>query len=246
RQLQSESRTFTGLPGNTYTLNYTYNLADQLKSVNYLVMTGAAPGAPSVRGHVGSTGAPPYTVSGVVTDGQSQPVSGVTVSLSGGQTGQTTTATNGSYSFSGLPTGNYTFTPSKSGYVFDPSSINYPDLQKNKTDANFTALPAQQTVFNKNVNYAYNNMGALSGVGTNLIGSDPNATTNVLKTVTFRGSGAIKNLNYGNGRRLQMGYNANRQQPTSMKVDLVSNPNDKIIDYTYEYYDANGKNNNRI
>src|SRR5262249_46757360 len=147
RQLQSESRTFTGLPGNTYTLNYTYNLADQLKSVNYLVMTGAAPGAPSVRGHVGSTGAPPYTVSGVVTDGQSQPVSGVTVSLSGGQTGQTTTATNGSYSFSGLPTGNYTFTPSKSGYVFDPSSINYPDLQKNKTDANFTALPAQQTVF---------------------------------------------------------------------------------------------------
>jgi len=43
-----------------------------------------------------------------------------------------------------------------------------------------------------------------------------------------------------------MGYNANRQQPISMKVDRVSNPSDKILDYAYEYYDQNGKNNNRI
>jgi RHS repeat-associated protein len=43
-----------------------------------------------------------------------------------------------------------------------------------------------------------------------------------------------------------MGYNANRQQPVSMKVDRASNPSDKIIDYAYQYYDANGKNNNRI
>jgi RHS repeat-associated protein len=62
----------------------------------------------------------------------------------------------------------------------------------------------------------------------------------------FRASGALSGLNYGNGRRLVMGYNANRQQPVSMKVDRASNPSDKIIDYAYQYYDANGKNNNRI
>ncbi|MFN8005041.1 MAG: hypothetical protein U0X75_28965 [Acidobacteriota bacterium] len=31
-----------------------------------------------------------------------------------------------------------------------------------------------------------------------------------------------------------------------MKVDRVSNASDKVIDYQYEYYDANGNNNNRI
>jgi RHS repeat-associated protein len=182
----------------------------------------------------------------VVTDSQGQPVSGVTVTLEGTQSGQQTTGGSGTYSFSGLAAGSYTLTPSKAGYVFNPSSITYPNLQANKTDANFTAMPSQQTVFNKNVNYAYNGVGALGGVGTNLIGSDPNATTNVLNTVSFRGTGALKSLNYGNGRRLQMGYYAQRQQPASMKVDRVNNANDKIIDYAYEYYDAHGKNNNRI
>jgi hypothetical protein len=45
---------------------------------------------------------------------------------------------------------------------------------------------------------------------------------------------------------MAMGYDPNRQQPTSMKVDRVVNPADKIIDYVYEYYDPNGKNNGRI
>ena len=43
-----------------------------------------------------------------------------------------------------------------------------------------------------------------------------------------------------------MGYNANRQQPITMKVG--PNGTGSIIDYTYEYYDSTsgGKNNNRI
>ena len=43
-----------------------------------------------------------------------------------------------------------------------------------------------------------------------------------------------------------MGYNDNRNQPTSMVVDRSNNPSDKVVDYAYQYYDANGKNNNRI
>ncbi len=42
-----------------------------------------------------------------------------------------------------------------------------------------------------------------------------------------------------------MGYDANRQQPTSMVVDRT-NGTDKIIDYAYQYYDQNGNNNGRI
>ena len=244
RQLQSEARTFTGLTGTSYSLSYSYNQGDQVKSVNYHGTTGYAPGAPLTYGHFGFTGAPPYTLSGVVTNAQGQAVAGATVTLSGAASGTTTTNGGGQFSFGNLQGGTYTLTPTLAGYVFNPSSITYNDLQKSWTNANFTALPPLQTTFDKNVNYTYNTVGALSGVGTNLIGTDPNNTTNVINGLQFKAFGAIRQLNYGNGLQLTMGYNANRQQPITMKVG--PNGTGNIIDYTYEYYDASGNNNNRI
>jgi len=248
RQLQSETRTFTGLAGNSYTLGYTYNQADQVRSANYLVtILATGGGAFEQNDNAGNNGGRNLSISGTVTDSQSQPVSGVVVSLSGGSSGQVTTGSNGQYSFTGLATGGtYTVTPSHGNYVFTPSSRTYQNIGSSKSDANFTALPNTQTAFNKTINYAYNSVGALGGVGTNLIGTDASNTTNVLNTVAFRASGALRSLNYGNGRRLTMGYNDNRSQPTSMKVDRASNTADKIIDFQYEYYDTNGNNNNRI
>ena len=244
---RSENRTFNGLPGNNYTLNYAYNQADQVKSANYHATGGFTAGSPFTQTDSGQGGAESYTISGTVTDAQSQPVSGATVILSGSQSVHIGTNGSGQYSFTGLtPGGNYTVTPSGSGLVFDPSSRTYNNLQSNKTSANFTALPAFVTFLNKNVNYAYNSVGALTGVGTNLIGANPNATTNVLNTVAFRASGALSSLIYGNGRQLTMGYNDQRSQPISMKVDRIGNPADKVLDYEYQYYDAQGKNNNRL
>ena len=86
RQLQSEARTFTALTGETYTLNYSYGLADQVRQVSL---------------------------------------------------------------------------------------------------ANWS----------KTINYAYNYTGALTGVGTNLTGTDPNTSTNVLNTVSYRAFGGVKSLN---------------------------------------------------
>ncbi len=77
-----------------------------------------------------------------------------------------------------------------------------------------------------------------------MLGTDPNNTTNVLNTTSFRATGAIKQLNYGNGLQLTMTYNANRQQPLTMKVG--PNGAGTIVNYAYDYYDANGYNNNRI
>jgi hypothetical protein len=51
----------------------------------------------------------------------------------------------------------------------------------------------------------------------------------VLNTTSFRAHGAIKQLSYGNGLQLSMGYNANRQQPISMKMGRVGNSADKFI-----------------
>ncbi|MBK9316880.1 MAG: hypothetical protein IPM55_21940 [Acidobacteria bacterium] len=188
---------------------------------------------------------------------------GVTMTLTGGFGGQTTTSGNGNYSFNNVTGGyTYTVTPSKSGWSFNPTNRLYPNLSQNQYFADFTATPnptptptptpsptpsptPPPATWTKNVNYDYNSVGALSGVGTNITGADPNATTNVLNTTTFRASGAIKSVNYGNGRRLTMGYNANRQQPVSMKVDRTDG-SDTIIDYAYDYYDAGGHNNGRI
>lgn len=61
-----------------------------------------------------------YAISGRVTDANNNPINGVVISSSAGRT--TTTDSNGNYTFSDLPAGSYTLTPSKSGYVFSPAS----------------------------------------------------------------------------------------------------------------------------
>ncbi len=66
----------------------------------------------------------------------------------------------------------------------------------------------------KNVNYAYKTSGALDGVGTNLIGSDPNATTNVASGFDYRAFAALQSVTYGNNRKLTAGYNQHRSQMT--------------------------------
>ena len=59
----------------------------------------------------------PSTVSGTVTDAASTPVAGATVSIDGPSFSQTTTAGDGTYSFTGLAVGDYTLTVSASGFV---------------------------------------------------------------------------------------------------------------------------------
>src|SRR6185295_4590463 len=55
-----------------------------------------------------------YTISGRVTDGLSNGISGATVTLSGAESRTTTTDSNGSYSFANLQAGgDFTLSPSK-------------------------------------------------------------------------------------------------------------------------------------
>jgi hypothetical protein len=60
-----------------------------------------------------------WSISGTVSGPVSQ---GVTVTLGGASGAATTTDVTGHYSFSGLPDGSYTVTPSLGGYAFDPAS----------------------------------------------------------------------------------------------------------------------------
>lgn len=64
---------------------------------------------------------------------------GINVSLTGAKTAATTTASSGIFSFSALPNGKYTFTPSGTGLVFTPSSRQVTVNGANITGINFTA-----------------------------------------------------------------------------------------------------------
>ncbi|MGD0279557.1 MAG: carboxypeptidase-like regulatory domain-containing protein [Smithella sp.] len=66
-----------------------------------------------------------YTISGQVVEQNNTTIGvpNVPITLSGASAANTTTASDGSYSFSGLGNGSYTVTPSLSGYSFYPSSL---------------------------------------------------------------------------------------------------------------------------
>ena len=81
-----------------------------------------------------------YTISGTVT-GDVQ--DGVTITLTGDDSDTTTTDSNGDYSFTGLSTGSYMVTPSKSGYTFDPTYENVIVSNNNETGVSFYAYCAK-------------------------------------------------------------------------------------------------------
>ena len=98
----------------------------------------------------------------------------------------------------------------------------------------------------KSVNYGYYYSGALAQVGTDLIGGD--ATANVAGGYDYRAFPGMQAVNYGNGRKLALGYNQKRGQLTRLEVKKTDN-SDPLMDLQYDYYEGgggNGGNNGRI
>jgi hypothetical protein len=86
--------------------------------------------------------APLYSISGVVNDNNSLPIKDVIMVLNGEKQLKVTTDAGGSYKFENLPGGkNYTIFPFKLGYVFDPKTKTFENLNENKTQ-NFTGSTA--------------------------------------------------------------------------------------------------------
>lgn len=76
----------------------------------------------------------------VTTPNGAAGLDGITITLTGTQSGTTLTANGGFYSFSPLPRhGNYTVTPSGGNNTFSPPSRTYNDLNSAVNDANFVA-----------------------------------------------------------------------------------------------------------
>lgn len=83
-----------------------------------------------------------YSVSGVVQTSSSDPVSGVLITSSDGKTA--TTNASGEYSIAGITEASITLTPSKTGYTFDPASLNL-TMDKDYAAQNFVATAVVTT-----------------------------------------------------------------------------------------------------
>ncbi|MCM3906180.1 MAG: FG-GAP-like repeat-containing protein [Pyrinomonadaceae bacterium] len=87
-----------------------------------------------------------YSISGTVRDTFGNPMSGVTITLTGSQSNVVTTASDGRYSFTNLPGGgNYTVTPSLAGFLFSPPGSTINNLSSNRI-ASFTGARATYTI----------------------------------------------------------------------------------------------------
>ena len=107
--------TFTIVGNGSYTVTpsragYAFSPVNRSVTVNGAEVTG--------QDFTGAT----YSISGKVTAGGA-PLSGVSMSLSGTASKATTTNASGDYTFTIVGNGNYTVTPSKTGYTFSPVNL---------------------------------------------------------------------------------------------------------------------------
>ncbi len=128
-----------------------------------------------------------YSISGQIID-SSIGLAGVTVSLSGGGTDQTTTDASGNYSFNEVANGNYTITPSKNGYTFSaPISVSINNANITGQNFTFSALSSSKaiTAFSLNgvvgvIDEAEKTISVIMPSGTNV--------TNLIATFTTTGT----------------------------------------------------------
>lgn len=127
------------------------------------------------------------TISGQVTE-NGAPLSGVTITLSGTQSGTATTDASGNYAFNVPSGGDYVITPSRTHYTFNPSGQAVSNLGNNLT-ANFAATRNTHSIGGQ---IRDNNNAPLAGVNVNLSG-DQTATT----TTDANGNYSFANLAAG-------------------------------------------------
>ncbi|MRR16386.1 MAG: hypothetical protein EG826_08005 [Deltaproteobacteria bacterium] len=133
---------FTGRANGTYTItpvkpDYIFNPVSTVVIVSGANVTG-------VNFVATANTDPTYSLSGTVS-GAVQ--AGVLITLGGDAAGTAITDAGGNYSFPGLPAGNYSVTPSRTGYDFTPST-RLVTISGNSTGNDFTAAPTPEPTYN--------------------------------------------------------------------------------------------------
>jgi hypothetical protein len=166
--------TFTSLAKGSYTVTpshtgFTFNPGSLAESITTANIIGA-------NFNSTATAAQTFSITGTISGTGG---SGTTVTLTGTSLATTTANTSGVYTFAGLAKGNYTVTPSHTGFTFNPGSLAESITTANVTGANVasTATAAQ----------TFSITGTISGTGGN--GATVKLTGTSAATVTANASG---------------------------------------------------------
>jgi hypothetical protein len=121
---------FTGLTIGSYTVTPT-------KSGFLMTPVSQAVTINGANATANFSSAPTFTLSGTISGSGG---SGATVKLTGTTTATVTANTSGQFTFTGLPNGTYTVTPSKGLHVYNPTKQTVTVSGANKTGVNFSTL----------------------------------------------------------------------------------------------------------
>ncbi|MBI5074886.1 MAG: carboxypeptidase regulatory-like domain-containing protein [Nitrospirae bacterium] len=184
----SGNYTFTGLANGNYAVTpglagYTFTPTNRAVTISSANVSG--------QNFTAQASAATYSISGTVTSG-GNPLSGVTMTLSGAASSTTTTNASGNYSFSGLANGNYIVTPGLAGYTFTPTNRAVTISSANVTGQDFTA----QTVVPGN--YSISGNVATSGGGIGPGGGSGSPLSGVTMTLSGASSGTTTTDASGN------------------------------------------------
>lgn len=134
---------FPGLASGNYTVTpskngYSFTPASQNETISTSNVTG-------VNFTAASTAPATFSLSGTISPAAGG--NGAIVTLGGAVTASTAADSQGNYSFNGLPAGNYTITPSNSGFTFAPASQNKSISANSVSGVDFTASSTPPPTF---------------------------------------------------------------------------------------------------
>lgn len=208
---------FTGIANGDYTVTPVRSGLAFTPASSSVIVSGA--NASQINFTAAVSVVPTYTLSGTVTGAVTQ---NVLITLTGVSSATTTTNASGNFSFSGLPNGGYTVTPSLAGYTFTPAAQAATIAGANVNLGTFVSgvIPTVTYTISGKV------VGAvLAGVSVQLTGA---ATMTAITDAT--GNYSFANLTNGNYTispvLAGMAFN-----PTSVAVN-VTNANVTVPDFT--------------
>src|SRR5579863_7309920 len=176
----SGAYTFTGLAKGNYTVTpshtgFTFGPASQNAAITTASVAGLNFAATAVAPQT-------FSISGTIAGAGG---SGSAVVLSGQSLATTTANASGAFTFTGLAKGNYTVTPSHTGFTFSPASLPESVTTANITGANFTATAIPPQTFS--ISGTITGTGG-SGATVTLTGTSvATATANTSGVYTFTG-----------------------------------------------------------
>lgn len=111
-----------------------------VKSNRVRIGIGTVGGGPPDDDGAGPTLAPPYLISGRVTNASGEGLSGVSLALNGDQVQAITTDETGTYSFLVNTFGNYTLNASRAFFNLTPATRTFSNLSNSYANVNFSAV----------------------------------------------------------------------------------------------------------